>query len=108
MAEIKITCPCCLSDKQCFEEKVEVENFSSYICFNCGFMSNSYYTEENLGKVETGTTKLVNELKEGEQLSLDELSHRTGLSITETMSHLTLLELNRYIKKYPSGKYEMI
>jgi len=47
-------------------------------------------------------------LKEGEQLSLDELSHRTGLSITETMSHLTLLELNRYIKKYPSGKYEII
>ena len=60
---------------------------------------------QNLNKSEL---KLVNELKEGEQLSLDELSHRTGLSITETMSHLTLLELNRYIKKYPSGKYEMI
>lgn len=60
---------------------------------------------QNLNKSEL---KLVNELKEGEQLSLDELSHRTGLSIAETMSHLTLLELNRYIKKYPSGKYEII
>jgi len=51
---------------------------------------------------------LVTELKEGEQLSLDELSRRTELTIAETMSALTLLELNRYVKKYPSGKYELI
>ena len=30
MAEIKITCPCCLDSKQCFEEKVDIENFSSF------------------------------------------------------------------------------
>jgi DNA processing protein len=51
---------------------------------------------------------LVTELKEGEQLSLDELSRRTELTIAETMSALTLLELNRHVKKYPSGKYELI
>lgn len=51
---------------------------------------------------------LITELKEGEQLSLDELSQRTRLTISETMSALTLLELNRYVKKYPSGKYELI
>ena len=32
------------------------------MCFNCGFMSNSHYTEENLDKVEN-TSKLVEELK---------------------------------------------
>ena len=26
MAEIKITCPNCLNSKQCFEEKVDIEN----------------------------------------------------------------------------------
>ena len=47
MAEIKITCPCCLDSKQCFEEKVDIENFSSFICFNCGFMSNTLYTNDS-------------------------------------------------------------
>ena len=64
MAEIKITCPCCLDSKQCFEEKVEVENFSSYICFNCGFMSNSLYTNDSdaLTKVQESTSDLMNEI----------------------------------------------
>jgi len=56
-----IDCPVCYDKDTCFEDIQD--NFSSYMCFNCGFMSNSYYTEENLDKVETGTTKLVNELK---------------------------------------------
>ncbi len=59
----------------------------------------------NLSKTEN---LLIQELKEGEFLSLDELGHRSGLSIAETMSTLTLLELNRHVKKYPSGKYELI
>jgi predicted Rossmann fold nucleotide-binding protein DprA/Smf involved in DNA uptake len=60
---------------------------------------------QNLNKNES---LLITELKEGEQLSLDELSQRTELTIAETMSSLTLLELNRHVKKYPSGKYELI
>ena len=56
-----IDCPLCFDKDSCFEDIQE--EFKSYMCFNCGFMSNSYYTEENLDKVETNTTKLVNELK---------------------------------------------
>ena len=45
MAEVKITCPNCFNDKQCFEETAM--DFKSYICFNCGFTSNSSYTNES-------------------------------------------------------------
>ena len=51
---------------------------------------------------------VINKLKEGDQLTLDELSKRTSLGMPETMSALTLLELSRVVKKYPSGKYEVI
>ena len=33
------------------------------MCFNCGFMSNTNFTNENLDKVESNTSKLVGELK---------------------------------------------
>ena len=64
MAEIKITCPCCLDSKQCFEEKVDIENFSSFICFNCGFMSNTLYTNDSdaLKKLKESTSELMNEI----------------------------------------------
>ncbi len=55
-----IDCPVCYDGDTCFEDMQE--SFNSYMCFNCGFMSNSHYTEENLDKVEN-TSKLVNELK---------------------------------------------
>ena len=55
-----IDCPICYDPDRCFEDMQE--KFRSYMCFNCGFMSNSLYTEENLDKVEN-TSKLVNELK---------------------------------------------
>ena len=65
MAEIKITCPHCLSDKHCFEERVDIENFSSFICFNCGFMSNSTYKRDSdsLKKIEETSTELMREIK---------------------------------------------
>tara|TARA_A100001201_G_scaffold142_2_gene425 strand:+ start:1396 stop:1848 length:453 start_codon:yes stop_codon:yes gene_type:complete len=65
MAEIKITCPHCLSDKHCFEEKIDMENVSSYICFNCGFMSNSTYKRDSdaLKKMEESSTELMKEIK---------------------------------------------
>ena len=56
-----ITCPVCFDTNHCFEEVQET--FSSYLCFNCGFMSDSRYKigstmlEENLKK----STKLVRE-----------------------------------------------
>ena len=58
--ESVIDCPICYDQNSCFEDIQE--KFKSYMCFNCGFMSNSIYTEDNLDKVEN-TSQLVNDLK---------------------------------------------
>ena len=55
-----IDCPICFDHDACFEDMQE--KFNSYMCFNCGFMSNSVYTEDNLNQIEN-SSKLVNELK---------------------------------------------
>ena len=55
-----IDCPICYDTDAWFEDIQE--KFKSYMCFNCGFMSNSHYTEDNLDKVEK-SSQLVNELK---------------------------------------------
>ena len=55
-----IDCPICYDSDTCFEDIQE--KFKSYMCFNCGFMSNTAYTEENSDKVEN-TSQLVNDLK---------------------------------------------
>jgi hypothetical protein len=55
-----IDCPVCFDSDRCFEDMQE--KFNSYMCFNCGFMSNSVYTDDNLDKIEN-SSKLVNELK---------------------------------------------
>ena len=48
-----ITCPVCKNTDNCFEEVQET--FSSYLCFSCGFMSDSRY--------EIGSLKLIDNLK---------------------------------------------
>ena len=58
--EIVIDCPICYDTDTCFEDTQE--EFKSYMCFNCGFMSSSYYTKDGVHEVE-GTSKLVEELK---------------------------------------------
>lgn len=56
-----IDCPCCFDTDKCFEEVQET--YSSFLCFNCGYMSDSRYkigsiqTTENLKK----SPKLVRE-----------------------------------------------
>ena len=45
-----ITCPHCFDSDSCFEDVQET--FSSYMCFNCGFMSNSNYTDENIENIQ--------------------------------------------------------
>tara|TARA_R100001369_G_C3312805_1_gene167632 strand:- start:2 stop:454 length:453 start_codon:yes stop_codon:yes gene_type:complete len=64
MAEIKITCPNCFTDTQCFQEEVEVENFSSYMCFQCGFTSNSLYKNDSdeLKQIKKSSTELMREI----------------------------------------------
>ena len=56
-----IDCPICFDNDTCFEDVQE--KFKSYMCFNCGFMSNSMYTKDNLDKIEQSTSQLVNDLK---------------------------------------------
>ena len=58
--EIVIDCPICYDTDTCFEDTQE--EFKSYMCFNCGFMSSSYYTKNGVHEVD-GTSKLVEELK---------------------------------------------
>ena len=66
MAEKIITCPNCFNDNRCFEDTQEVEGkeFKSYMCFNCGFTSNSLYKNdtEHLTKVQESSTELMNEI----------------------------------------------
>ena len=75
MAEIKVDCPVCFDTHQCFEDTVTQEQddlaradapkeFKSYMCFNCGFTSNSAYTWDSpdLKKAQLGATQLMNDV----------------------------------------------
>lgn len=55
-----IDCPICYDTDACFEDIQE--KFKSYMCFNCGFMSSSYYKKDTVKEAE-GMVKLVDELK---------------------------------------------
>ena len=57
-----IVCPVCKDTDTCFEEMQE--NFSSYMCFNCGFASNSLYKNDSdsLKKVQDSSTELMREV----------------------------------------------
>ena len=56
-----ITCPVCFDVNKCFEDIQET--FSSYLCFKCGFMSDSRFTKANEIKMESDGTILINKLK---------------------------------------------
>ena len=51
-----IDCPVCYDQDRCFEDIQP--DFKSYMCFNCGFMSSSYYTKDNKDKVENTSDSL--------------------------------------------------
>ena len=53
-----IDCPVCYNTDNCFEEVQET--FSSYLCFSCGFMSDSRY--------EIGSIDVIENLKNSPQL----------------------------------------
>jgi Zn ribbon nucleic-acid-binding protein len=61
--EKKIQCPHCNAKKQCFVEKQKT--FDSYMCFRCGFMSDSRYTKDSLEIIdlENRSPKLIKELR---------------------------------------------
>tara|TARA_Y100000593_G_C4187960_1_gene275362 strand:- start:118 stop:594 length:477 start_codon:yes stop_codon:yes gene_type:complete len=56
-----IDCPVCYDTDRCFEDVQE--GYSSYLCFKCGFMSDSRY--------EMGSLKLMDNLKKSPQLVQD-------------------------------------
>ena len=62
MPEVKITCPNCFNDKQCFEETAM--DFKSYMCFNCGFTSNSAYVNDSdaLKKMQETSSELMRDI----------------------------------------------
>ena len=60
-----IVCPVCHDSDTCFEEMQE--NYSSYMCFNCGFMSDSRY--------RAGSVELVDNMNASPQLVQDLQHH---------------------------------
>ena len=56
-----IDCPVCFDVDRCFEEIQE--DYSSFLCFNCGFMSDSRY--------EVGSLQLTDNLKKSPKLVQD-------------------------------------
>ena len=56
-----IDCPVCYDTDRCFEDVQD--GYSSYLCFKCGFMSDSRY--------EIGSLKLMDNLKKSPQLVQD-------------------------------------
>ena len=54
-----IVCPVCGDEHSCFEDVQE--NFSSFMCFNCGMMSHSQYTEDKIDSIEH-TSQLIRDL----------------------------------------------
>ena len=62
MAEKVITCPVCFDNDHCFEEVQD--EWSSYICFRCGYTSNSTYKTDSkeLESATKGSTELMKEI----------------------------------------------
>ena len=60
-----IVCPVCKDADTCFEEMQE--NFSSFMCFNCGYMSDTRY--------RAGSVELVDNMNNSPQLVQDLQHH---------------------------------
>ena len=56
-----IDCPVCFDVDRCFEDAQD--GFSSYLCFNCGYMSDSRYKKDSINLIESlkRSPKLVQE-----------------------------------------------
>jgi Zn ribbon nucleic-acid-binding protein len=63
--EIIVKCPVCDSDDHCFEDTMEENDFKSYMCFRCGYTSNSHYTKESKERAKhiKNTPELIRSLE---------------------------------------------
>jgi len=57
-----VNCSICNDVNHCFEEVQE--EYSSFMCFHCGFMSDTRFTTENDSQVEQNASILTNKLKQ--------------------------------------------
>ncbi len=85
-----IDCPVCYNTDQCFEEIQET--FSSYLCFSCGFMSDSRYL--------AGSPQLIENLKKSPQLIQEEQFEDKERGIVWFPSVINMGELGMI---YPEG-----
>ena len=85
-----IDCPICYNTDQCFEEIQE--KYSSYLCFNCGFMSDSRY--------EMGSLKLIESLKKSPKLVQDKAYNDEERNIVWFPSVINMGELGMI---FPEG-----
>lgn len=85
-----IDCPVCYNTDNCFEEVQET--FSSYLCFACGFMSDSRY--------EAGNLQLIENLKKSPQLVQDSKFEDTHRNIVWFPSVINMGKLGMI---YPEG-----
>ena len=59
--ESVIQCHVCEDNNRCFQD--EQEGYTSYMCFNCCFMSDSRFSKEHEDKVKQDSAQLINKLK---------------------------------------------
>ena len=85
-----IQCPICYDADNCFEEVQET--FSSYLCFHCGFMSDSRY--------KTNSIELIENLKKSPQLVKELAFEDTHRGITWLLSVINMGSLGII---YPEG-----
>jgi len=88
-----ITCPICFNSDQCFEEVQET--FSSYLCFHCGFMSDSRY--------KIGSLKLTENLKKSPKLVRDSKFEDTERGIVWFPSVINMGKLGMI---FPEGEVD--
>ena len=88
-----ITCPICFNSDQCFEEVQET--FSSYLCFHCGFMSDSRY--------KIGSLKLTENLKKSPKFVRDSKFEDTERGIVWFPSVINMGKLGMI---FPEGEVD--
>tara|TARA_R110000824_G_scaffold221829_1_gene408986 strand:+ start:1601 stop:2050 length:450 start_codon:yes stop_codon:yes gene_type:complete len=88
-----IDCPVCYNTDQCFEEVQE--KYSSYLCFNCGFMSDSRY--------QLGSLELLDNLKKSPKLVQETKFEDTKRNIVWFPSVINMGELGMI---FPQGTPE--
>tara|TARA_Y100000361_G_scaffold3904_1_gene3360 strand:+ start:839 stop:1285 length:447 start_codon:yes stop_codon:yes gene_type:complete len=90
-----ITCPVCFNTDQCFEEVQET--FSSYLCFKCGFMSDSRY--------KIGSIKLTENLKKSPKLVRESKFEDKGRGIVWFPSVINMGKLGMIFPEGDSTEY---